>query len=54
MVPESSFSTLESEMAPGVSLALAADEAGPELHEFIEGDYNARRLHPRNEYRSTN
>ena len=52
-VAESFFSTLEFEMAPGVAWR-SADDAGPELHEFIEGYYNARRLHSRNEYRSPN
>ena len=52
-VAESFFSTLEFEMAPGVAWRAAAD-AEPELHEFIESYYNARRLHSRNEYRSPN
>ena len=52
-VAESFFSTLEFEMAPGAAWRTAAD-AEPELHQFIEGYYNARRLHSRNEYRSPN
>ena len=52
-VAESFFSTLEFEMAAGVAWRAAAD-AEPELHEFIESYYNARRLHSRNEYRSPN
>ena len=50
---ESFFSTLEFEMAPG-SAWHSNDDAEPELHEFIEGYYSARRLHSRNEYRSPN
>jgi transposase InsO family protein len=45
------FSTLEFEMVPGA--AWPAD-AEPELFTFIEGYYNARRLHSRNDYRSPN
>ncbi len=52
-VAESFFSTLEFEMTPGVAWRSAAD-AEPELHAFIEGYYNSRRLHSRNEYRSPN
>src|SRR2546428_13872464 len=52
-VAESFFSTLEFEMAPGAAWRSAAD-AEPELHQFIEGYYNARRLRSRNEYRSPN
>ena len=52
-VAESFFSTLEFEMTPGVAWRSAAD-AEPELHTFIEGYYNSRRLHSRNEYRSPN
>ena len=52
-VAESFFSTLEFEMAPGVAWRSAAD-AKSELHDFIEGYYNARRLHSRNKYRSPN
>ena len=52
-IAESFFSTLEFEMAPGVAWRSAAD-ARVQLHEFIEGYYNARRLHSRNEYRSPN
>jgi putative transposase len=52
-VAESFFSTLEFEMAPSDTWRSAAD-AEPELHEFIEVYYNARRLHSHNEYRSPN
>jgi len=52
-VAESFFSTLEFEMALSAAWRTAAD-AEPELHQFIEGYYNARRLHSRNEYRSPN
>ena len=52
-VAESFFSTLEFEMAPGVAWRSAADAQG-DLHDFIEGYYNSRRLHSRNEYRSPN
>ena len=52
-VAESFFSTLEFEMAPAVAWRTAAD-AESELHEFIEGYYNSRRLHSSNEYRSPN
>jgi hypothetical protein len=44
-VAESLFSsTLEFEMGPGAAWRWAAD-AVPELPTFIEGYYNARRLH---------
>ena len=52
-VAESFFSTLEFEMDPGAAWRSAAD-AEPELFTFIEGYYNARRLHSRNRYRSPN
>ena len=52
-VAESFFSTLEFEMTPGIAWRSAGD-AAPELHQFIEGYYNARRLHSRNDYRSPN
>jgi transposase InsO family protein len=52
-VAESFFSTLEFEMAPGIAWRTASD-AEPELRQFIEAYYNARRLHSRNEYRSPN
>jgi putative transposase len=52
-VAESFFSTLEFEMATGVAWRLAAD-AEPELFSFIEGYYNATRLHSRNGYRCPN
>ena len=50
---EPAATTLEFEMAPGAAWRTAAD-AEPELHQFIEGYYNARRLHSRNQYRSPN
>jgi putative transposase len=52
-VAESFFSTLEFEMVPGVAWRSATD-AEPELFTFIEGYYNARRLHSSNDYRSPN
>jgi transposase InsO family protein len=52
-VAESFFSTLEFEMDPGAAWRWAAD-AERELFTFIEGYYNARRLHSRNRYRSPN
>ena len=52
-VAESFFSTLEFEMTPGAAWRTAAD-AEPELHQFIESYYNAKRLHSSNEYRSPN
>ena len=52
-VAESFFSTLEFEMAAGVAWR-SADDAEQELHDFIEGYYNSRRLHSQNEYRSPN
>ena len=52
-VAESFFSTLEFEMTPGIAWR-SADDAAPELHQFIEGYYNARRLHSGNDYRSPN
>jgi len=52
-VAESFFSTLEFEMAPGSAWRQATD-AAPELFTFIEGYYNARRLHSQNDYRSPN
>lgn len=52
-VAESFFSTLEFEMAPGAAWRTAVD-AEPELHQFIETYYNAKRLHSSNDYRSPN
>jgi transposase InsO family protein len=52
-VAESFFSTLEFEMEPSAGLRSAQD-AEPELFNFIEGYYNARRLHSTNGYRSPN
>ena len=52
-VAESFFSTMEFEMEPSAALRSAQD-AEPELFDFIEGYYNARRLHSTNGYRSPN
>ena len=52
-VAESFFSTLEFEMAPGTAWC-SADDAAPELFAFIEGYYNAKRLHSRNGYTCPN
>jgi putative transposase len=52
-VAESFFSTMEFEMEPSAGLRSAQD-AEPELFDFIEGYYNARRLHSTNGYRSPN
>jgi len=40
-------------MVPGAAWRSSSD-AEPELFTFIEGYYNARRLHSRNDYRSPN
>ena len=52
-VAESFFSTLEFE-GPSAATWRTVKDAGPELFEFIESYYNARRLHSRNGYRSPN
>ena len=52
-VAESFFSTLEFEMRLGAAWRTAED-AEPELFSFIEGYYNANRLHSRNDYRTPN
>ena len=52
-VAESFFSTLEFE-GPSTTTWRRADDAEPELYEFIESYYNARRLHSTNDYRSPN
>jgi putative transposase len=52
-VAESFFSTLEFEMEPGQAWRYA-DDSRLELFNFIEGYYNAKRLHSRNGYRSPN
>jgi transposase InsO family protein len=52
-VAESYFSTLEFE-GPSPSTWRTVDDAEPELFEFIEAYYNARRLHSYNDYRSPN
>jgi transposase InsO family protein len=52
-VAESFFSTLEFE-GPASATWRRAAEAEPELFEFIEAYYNARRLHSTNDYRSPN
>jgi putative transposase len=52
-VAESFFSTLEFE-GPRTTTWRTAGDATPEMFTFIEGYYNARRLHSRNGYRSPN
>ncbi len=52
-VAESFFSTLEFEMAPGAAWRRATD-AEHGLFNFIEGYYNARRLHSHNDFTSPN
>ena len=52
-VAESFFSTLEFE-GPRTTTWRTVQDAAPELFTFIEGYYNARRLHSRNGYRSPN
>ena len=52
-VAESFFSTLEFEGPHDATWRTVAD-AGPALFNFIEGYYNARRLHSTNDYRSPN
>jgi len=52
-VAESFFSTLEFEGPPSASWRNAED-AEPELFRFIEGYYNASRLHSYNDYRTPN
>lgn len=52
-VAESFFSTLEFE-GPATTSWRAADDAVPSLFGFIEGYYNATRLHSFNNYRSPN
>jgi transposase InsO family protein len=52
-VAESFFSTLEFE-GPASATWRLADDGEPELFEFIESYYNARRLHSTNDYRSPN
>jgi len=52
-VAESFFSTLEFEGPHDATWRTVAD-AAPALFDFIEGYYNARRLHSTNDYRSPN
>ena len=52
-VAESFFSTLEFE-GPSTTTWRSTEDAEPELFAFIEGYYNARRLHSHNGYRSPN
>jgi transposase InsO family protein len=52
-VAESFFSTLEFE-GPRTTAWRTAADATPETFTFIEGYYNASRLHSRNGYRSPN
>ncbi len=52
-VAESFFSTLEFE-GPATNTWRTVADAEPEMFRFIEGYYNATRLHSRNEYRTPN
>jgi transposase InsO family protein len=52
-VAESFFSTLEFEGPRGAAWKTVED-AKPPLGDFIEGYYNAKRLHSTNDYRSPN
>jgi transposase InsO family protein len=52
-VAESFFSTLEFE-GPGTTTWRTVADAEPEMFRFIEGYYNATRLHSHNEYRTPN